>query len=83
MNQYIAEYTDFLKIEKRQSLNTVAAYRRDINCFVSYFPNKELGAVTASDVRSFLMDLRRNGFSLLPLTFAQSIPESWIASLEQ
>ena len=63
MMQYIAEYTDFLKVEKRQSSNTVAAYRRDINRFAAYFPNKELGCVTASDVRLFLVDLRNNGLT--------------------
>ena len=61
MNQYVAEYIDFLKIEKRQSWNTVVAYRHDINRFISYFSNKELGAITASDVRSFLIDLRNKG----------------------
>ena len=61
MNRYVIEYIDFLKIEKRQSLNTVVAYRRDINRFVSYFSNKELDAITASDVRSFLIDLRDEG----------------------
>ena len=63
MKQYIAEYTDFLKVEKRQSSNTVAAYRRDINRFAAYFPNKELGCITASDVRLFLVDLRNNGLT--------------------
>ena len=63
MKQYIAEYTDFLKVEKRQSSNTVAAYRCDINRFAAYFPNKELGCVTASDVRSFLVDLRNKGLA--------------------
>ena len=61
MNRYVIEYIDFLKIEKRQSHNTVIAYRHDINRFVSYFSNKELGSITASDVRSFLIDLREKG----------------------
>jgi len=63
MDRYIAEYTDFLKIEKRQSSNTVAAYRHDINCFASYFSSKELSTVTSSEVRSFLVDLRRKGLA--------------------
>ena len=63
MSQYIAEYADFLKIEKRQSSNTVTAYRRDIDRFASYFPNKELVAVTPSDVRLFLIHLRKIGLA--------------------
>ena len=63
MKQYIAEYIDFLKVEKRQSSNTVVAYRRDINRFDAYFSNKELGCITASDVRLFLVNLRNNGLT--------------------
>lgn len=69
--QYIAEYTDFLKIEKRQSPNTITAYRQDINRFASYFSDKELCAVTTGDVRSFLIDLRKNG--LAPSTVARCL----------
>jgi len=71
MMQYIAEYTDFLKIEKRQSPNTITAYRQDINRFASYFSDKELCAVTTGDVRSFLIDLRKNG--LAPSTVARCL----------
>ena len=45
MNQYIAEFSDHLKIEKRQSPNTVSAYRRDIKRFASYFSDKKISAV--------------------------------------
>ena len=42
MSKYISEYIDFLKIEKRQSKNTLLSYRRDINRFAKYLSNKQL-----------------------------------------
>lgn len=71
MNQYITEYTNFLIIEKRQSPNTVIAYRHDINCFVSHFPARGLDVITASDVRTFLIYLRTKG--LAPSTVARCL----------
>jgi len=63
MNRYISEYADFLKIEKRQSLNTVAAYRHDVNRFATYLSSKRLEDVRASDVRAFLITLREEGLA--------------------
>ena len=63
MKQYIAEYLDFLKIEKRHSPNTVLAYWRDINRFFSYLSKNKLNHVTSSDLRSFLIKLREEGLS--------------------
>jgi len=63
MNQHISEYADFLKIEKRQSPNTVAAYRRDVIRFATYLSNKRLDNVRASDVRAFLIILRQEGLA--------------------
>ena len=42
MNKYVSEYTDFLKIEKRQSQNTVESYRRDVSRFEKYLSNNQL-----------------------------------------
>ena len=58
MNKYVSEYTDFLKIEKRQSQNTVESYRRDVSRFEKYLSNNQLGGAKTSDVRSFLVFLR-------------------------
>ena len=63
MKQYIAEYINFLTIEKRQSFNTIAAYGCDINYFASCLQRKQLDAITASDVRSFLIHLRKKGLA--------------------
>jgi integrase/recombinase XerD len=69
MNERIREYIDYLKIEKRQSPNTVVAYRRDMVCFASYFSKDKLETVTTRDIRSFLLKLREDG--LAPSTVAR------------
>jgi len=63
MNEFISTYTDFLKIEKRQSPNTIASYQHDINYFASYLLDKKLIGVNADDVRSFLVFLREKGLA--------------------
>ena len=72
MNKYISEYTDYLKIEKRQSQNTLAAYRRDVSRFAKYLPNKRLDDAKISDVRSFLVFLR-NEEGLAPSSVARCL----------
>ena len=63
MNRFISEFTDFLKVEKRQSSNTIAAYQRDINRFAAFFKNKDLEAIKSTDVRLFLVNLREIGLA--------------------
>ena len=72
MNKYVSEYTDYLKIEKRQSQNTLAAYRRDVSRFAKYLPNKRLDDAKISDVRSFLVFLR-NKEGLAPSSVARCL----------
>ena len=72
MKKYVSEYTDFLKIEKRQSQNTVESYRRDVSRFAKYLPNKRLDDAKVSDVRSFLVFLR-NEEGLAPSSVARCL----------
>ena len=72
MNKYVSEYTDYLKIEKRQSQNTLAAYRRDVSRFAKYLSNNQLGGAKTSDVRSFLVFLR-NEEGLAPSSVARCL----------
>lgn len=72
MNKYVSEYTDFLKIEKRQSQNTVESYRRDVSRFAKYLSNNQLGGAKTSDVRSFLVFLR-NKEGLAPSSVARCL----------
>ena len=59
MNKYVLEYTAFLKVEKRQSVNTIEAYSHDVTRFAEYLLNMGLDEVKTSDVRSFLVFLRK------------------------
>ncbi len=59
MNKYVLEYTAFLKVEKRQSVNTIEAYIHDVTRFAEYLLNKGLDEVKTSDVRTFLVFLRK------------------------
>ncbi len=63
MNERIREYIDYLKIEKRQSPNTVVAYRCDMARFASHFSKDKLETVTTRDIRSFLLKLREDGLA--------------------
>ena len=72
MNKYISEYIDFLKIEKRQSPNTLAAYRHDVSFFAKYLLSKRLDGARTSDVRSFLVFLR-NEEGLAPSSVARCL----------
>ncbi len=72
MDKNIFEYIDFLKIEKRQSQNTLDAYQRDINLFDFYLSNKSLENAERGDVRSFLVYLR-NKVCLAPSSVARSL----------
>ena len=59
MNKYVLEYTAFLKVEKRQSVNTIEAYSHDVTRFAEYLLNMGLDEVKTSDVRTFLVFLRK------------------------
>ncbi len=72
MNKYLSEYTDFLKIEKRHSQNTVESYRRDVSRFEKYLSNNHLGGAKTSDERSFLVFLRNEG-GLAPSSVARCL----------
>jgi integrase/recombinase XerD len=72
MNKFVLEYTDFLKVEKRQSRNTIEAYRRDLTHFAKYLLNKGLDDAKTSDVRTFLVFLR-NEKGLAPSSVARCL----------
>ena len=57
------QYSEFITVEKRQSLNTVSSYRRDISKFIKAFPKRSAESITTADIRSFLLCLRQEGLS--------------------
>ena len=65
MDESIAQFLNFLAVEKNASHNTIAAYRNDLAQFDKFArggPSASWTAVTAEDVVGFLEDLRARGY---------------------
>jgi len=71
MNPLVKEYSDYLRIEKRQSSNTIEAYCRDLSRFARFFSDKDLFDLTTNDIRGFLISLRDEKLS--PSSIARSL----------
>ena len=71
MNPLVKEYSDYLRIEKRQSPNTIEAYCRDLSRFARFFSDKDLFDLTTNDIRGFLLSLRDEELS--PSSIARSL----------
>lgn len=63
MNAILKDYTDFLKIEKRRSANTVESYRRDIALFIDFIGDRPFAAIGSGTIRAFLLQRREEGRS--------------------
>jgi len=63
METLIQEFSDYLRIEKRNSPNTISAYRSDLIRFSSELSGKPLESVTTANIRGFLISLRSQGMS--------------------
>ena len=71
MKALIQEFSDYLRIEKRNSPHTVSAYRRDLNRFSAELAGQKVDSVTTADIRDFLISLREQGLS--PASVARSL----------
>ena len=71
MNNVIQEFSDYLRIEKRNSPNTVSAYRRDLLRFSTELAGQKVESVTTADIRDFLISLKERGLS--PASVARSL----------
>jgi integrase/recombinase XerD len=61
MQNILKNYTDFLKIEKRYSTNTVQAYRRDITKFLEFAGEGPLESFDSASIRSFILTCLEDG----------------------
>ena len=59
----IQEFSEYLRIEKRNSPHTIEGYCRDLQRFTENFSNTEVSCLTTTDIRDFLMMLRLSGLS--------------------
>lgn len=73
MSELLLAYEDFLKIEKRASVNTVSSYLRDVNQFAAAMDGKgvELTQVVTQDVEDYANSLIKHGKS--PATVTRSV----------
>jgi integrase/recombinase XerD len=81
MKERIQEYCDFLSIEKRHSPHTVESYRRDISVFSRQWGSGPLSDVTSQDIRSFLLNLRKQGLSAASIARSLSSLKSFFRFL--
>lgn len=56
-------FSDYLAIEKRLSLNTVAAYCRDMAHFEKIFNGRPVENICGSDLRAALLQMKQGGLS--------------------
>jgi integrase/recombinase XerD len=71
MKALIQEFSDYLRIEKRNSPHTVSAYSRDLSRFSTALAGQKVDSVTTADIRDFLISLREQGLS--PASVARSL----------
>ena len=71
MKDLIQEFSDYLRVEKRNSPHTVSAYRRDLSRFSAEFAGQKVDSVTTANIRDFLISLREQGLS--PASVARSL----------
>src|SRR5665648_922712 len=66
MNNFIKEYSEYIRNEKRMAPNSVEAYIRDISVFLAFIESKGLAAMNTienTEVISFVLHLKSAGKS--------------------
>ncbi len=55
-NKYIMKYLDYLKYERKLSINTYESYQYNLEKFQTFFTNKDILKLTTDEIRNFLYD---------------------------
>ncbi|HLF17324.1 MAG TPA: site-specific tyrosine recombinase XerD [Candidatus Omnitrophota bacterium] len=66
MKHYIEEFIDYLAVERGLSQNTLLAYRRDLNKYISYLDHqgvKDLSYISRNHISNFMYDQKRQDLS--------------------
>lgn len=64
--QTLAEYLEYLEVEKGLSINTLDAYRRDLSAFLDFcftLGAEELTQIKRTHLSSYILDLREKNYS--------------------
>ena len=77
MEELIQEYSDYLRIEKRNSPHTISAYRHDLKKFSDELSEKLVDSVTTADIRKFLITLKNEGLSAASISRSLSSIKSF------
>lgn len=62
MDEYVRMYIDYLKNEKKASVNTVLSYQRDLNKMVQYFREqniRDIKKINPTNINSYILYLER------------------------
>jgi len=63
MKALIHDFSEYLRIEKRYSPNTVSGYCRDLDRFSNFASDRKVDSLNTSDIREFLIYLGEQGLS--------------------
>jgi integrase/recombinase XerD len=63
ITQCLAEYLDFLDVEKGLSQNTIDAYNRDLSDFLNFCEKEDLGEIQRTQINSYIRNLHENKYS--------------------
>ncbi|MBC8283539.1 MAG: site-specific tyrosine recombinase XerD [Nitrospinae bacterium] len=83
MKALILEFSEYLRIEKRNSPHTVSGYCRDLNRFSTFLTDHRVNSVSATDIRRFLIFLREQGLSAASVARSLSSIKSFFKYLCQ
>lgn len=61
--QFLAEYLEFLEVEKGLSQNTLDAYRRDLSDFLDFSNEPEINLIQRTHINSYIRNLREKQYS--------------------
>src|SRR5574344_1244524 len=61
--QVLSEYLEFLEIEKGLAQNSIQAYRRDLEDFLSFCLDIEVNEITRSHINNYIRNLREKSYA--------------------
>jgi integrase/recombinase XerD len=77
METLLREFEDHLTLERRHSPHTVAGYLRDLHLFTAEFGQRPPSAITAREIRTFLLAQRNRGLATASIARALSAIKSF------